>query len=105
MKPCSSKKVRDSANGESCTMMSNMCNDDGYNVHLCHIPLKGMAGMGQKAHDFLAFYGCEGCHRYFDTEGRGDPQRWELAFLAQAKTQTILYELGLLKIVGDKNER
>ena len=98
MKPIVSKKIRQSARGQSCTLRSPHCNDNGENVMLCHVPLPGMAGMGQKMSDIHGFYGCEGCHRYFDTEGRADPERWQMAFRAVVETQNILYELGLITV-------
>ena len=103
MKPLVSKNLRDSAKGKACTLRSFHCNDNGENVSLCHAPLKGMAGVGQKCHDIHAFYGCEGCHKWLDGEGRGHDDRLKWLLRAVFETQSIMYELGLIKIVGDKN--
>ena len=105
MKPIVSKKLRDSARGKACTLRSTEhCNENGENVMLCHIPMKGMAGMGQKSSDIHSFYGCEGCHKWMDGEGRNSPLRWPWLLQAMMETQSIMYESGLIKVVGDKNK-
>lgn len=103
LRPIKSDKVRKSANGQACTLRSDFCTDNGTNVMLCHVPLKGMAGGSQKAHDIHSFYGCMGCHTWFDGDGRDDEARWPMALRAVFETQNILYELGLIKVTGNKN--
>jgi len=51
-----SQIVRDSAQGEGCTLRLGCCNHDPSTVCLCHIRAFGWAGMGQKPPDFLAVY-------------------------------------------------
>ena len=104
MKPIVSKKLRDSARGKACTLRADCCSDNGLNVMLCHVPLKGMAGTGQKAHDIHAFYGCMACHYYVDNEHRGDDSICVDVLRAVFETQSIMYEEGLIKVVGDKNK-
>lgn len=98
MKPAKSNKLRKSAQGQACTLRSEHCTDNGDNVSLCHVPLPGMAGMGQKAHDFHGFYGCQGCHYFVDVLGRGDVRLWADVIRAVFETQSIMYEKGLIKI-------
>ena len=96
MKPLVSKKLRQSAQGQACTMRSEYCNEHESDVVLCHMPLPGMAGTGQKVHDTQSFYGCKGCHHWFDVIARGDESRWREGFRAHAETQSIMLEQGLL---------
>ena len=104
MKPCVSKKLRDSARGQECTMgIPGICNGNNETVVLCHVPMAPWNGMGCKPSDYMAFYGCSGCHYWFDTDGRGDPLRWEYAIRAVFKTLEKAYESGILTIKGDKN--
>jgi len=66
-KPLKSQKLRDSARGENCTMNSPECNSNPETVVLCHSnKLKHGKGTGLKADDRHAFYGCSGCHHWFD---------------------------------------
>ena len=103
MKPCKSKKLRDSARGQQCTMNSPVCNHDSNTVALCHVPMKFWGAMSGKVHDFMAFYGCSSCHKWFDGDGRNDTERWEYAIRAVFRTLEIAYSLGILTIKGDKN--
>lgn len=98
MKPCISKELRKSARGQRCTLRTEFCNEYESDVMLCHVPLKGMAGWSQKAHDFHAMYACYNCHNWFDVTARGDPSRWKEAIRAVFETQSIMYEQGLMII-------
>ena len=84
-----SKAWRNSANGKACTMGLPGCDHSGTTV-LCHIRKFSWAGMGQKPHDFLAFYGCASCHA---KQERGECSDEDL-LLALGKTLTIHYEDG-----------
>ena len=62
-------------------------------VVLCHIRMFSWAGMGEKPHDFLGFYGCRSCH---EKQERGEASA-EDVLLALGKTLTIHYEEGRIK--------
>lgn len=66
-KPLRSKKLRDSARGEECTMNSILCNFDPETVVLCHSNShKHGKGLSIKADDRESFYGCSRCNYWFD---------------------------------------
>lgn len=78
-----SKPLRDSAQGQQCTLRLDGCTGDASTVVLCHIRRGGSAGMGVKPPDWFAFYGCAHCHA---NEGRatdGD--------LLRALRETLIY--------------
>lgn len=56
------KAIRASAEGERCTF----CGRRDDTVVFCHGPRMGMAGMGQKMHDWWGAYGCGECHLGLD---------------------------------------
>ena len=58
-----SQKVRNFANGQTCTLRMPWCNHNPETVVLCHIRAFGWAGVAQKPPDFLAFHACSECHR------------------------------------------
>lgn len=60
--PFVSQKLRDFANGQTCTMLSEWCNGNPETVVLCHSRRRAGAGTGQKPHDFWGYHGCSGCH-------------------------------------------
>lgn len=56
--------IRSSAKGEECTLrFPDICNYDPATTVLCH---RNGAGMGTKAEDTDAAYGCYACHMVFD---------------------------------------
>jgi hypothetical protein len=60
--PYVSKKLRKFAEGQDCTMLSAWCNGNTETVVLCHSRRRATAGVGEKPHDFWAYFGCSGCH-------------------------------------------
>lgn len=60
--PFVSKKLRDFARGQSCTMMSEWCNGNPETVVLCHDRRRSGAGMAEKPHDWWGYHGCSDCH-------------------------------------------
>lgn len=93
-----SKKLRDSAKGQSCALRITRCASDE-TVVLCHLPIKGFGGMGMKAPDNLAVFGCAHCHAVLDGRAQGDFTEADL-LRALAETQMIWIELGLMTIKG-----
>jgi hypothetical protein len=61
-----SKKIRDSAKGEECTLKSpGACNYDAETTVLCHFTLHN-GGSAKLNGDLSAGYGCSGCHDAID---------------------------------------
>tara|TARA_R110000772_G_scaffold4094_3_gene14466 strand:+ start:6059 stop:6388 length:330 start_codon:yes stop_codon:yes gene_type:complete len=61
-------KLQKSAEGKECVMnVEGVCNNDSSTVVLCHSnSSKHGKGMGTKAHDFFAVWGCHACHDWLD---------------------------------------
>lgn len=88
-----SKKVRNSARGESCTLrFYQVCNDNPETVIYAHVGSQG--GMGIKCGDNFGVYACSSCHLKLDT----DPKRKNAEDIMRAleETQQILIDKGLL---------
>jgi hypothetical protein len=61
-----SKKLRDSARGEECTLQIHpYCEGQSETVVLCHLASEGH-GIGLKSHDYWSAYGCATCHAIID---------------------------------------
>ena len=92
-----SKKIRDSARGENCTLMLDGCLHSTETVVLCHAPGTGMKGTGMKCPDIFAFYGCMHCHSVVDGRTSGE---WTYKDIvrAMAETQMKFIEKGLMVI-------
>ena len=99
-----SKKLRDSARGQQCTFrIPGICNHDPETTVLCHIRDE-TKGMGNKALDISAAFGCSACHTAIDQHrliGLG-----ESGYMLRAlqRTQKIWRDSGLIVIAGD-NEK
>lgn len=62
--------LRALARGKPCMIRQPaVCNRNPDTTVLCHLRMAGITGMGLKANDFLAAWGCSDCHRYCDTHG------------------------------------
>lgn len=97
-----SRKIRESARGEDCTMNSPRCNYDPATSSWCHSNFQEHGkGVGHKAHDIMGFIGCSGCHYWFDIESRrgvSKPERALAFYRAWAKSIIRLFEKGVIKI-------
>jgi hypothetical protein len=61
-----SQKLRDSAKGQQCTLqIAGVCCHDPQRTVLCHIGDE-TKGMGNKANDWSAAFGCDRCHEAID---------------------------------------
>lgn len=93
-----SKKYRDAAKGQNCTMRLPGCQNDTATVVLAH---RNGAGMGTKASDHDAADLCDFCHNALD--GRTNIQGWTKQRLAmefnRARLETIInrIERGIIK--------
>lgn len=87
-----SKKIRRSAQGESCTLRYPGCKGSE-GVVFCHINSR-WKGVGNKSPDLFGVYGCWHCHSKLD-EGR-IPASEQLRALQE--TQMRLYSKNLINI-------
>lgn len=89
-----SKKIRESARGEDCTLRVSPQCQDGETVVFCHLntPFKGV---GIKSPDLFGIYGCFFCHQLLDSS-KVDYQDQQRALF---ETQYKLYQKGLINVV------
>lgn len=91
-----SKKLRDSARDQTCTLRLQGCGYDDGTVVLAHLPC-GQKGMGMKGPDVIACFACDNCHSIIDGRKRGEYETADL-LRALAETQVHWIERGLLKV-------
>lgn len=103
-----SNAIRMAARGENCTFeIVGVCNHNPETVVLCHLPDESH-GMGRKADDISAAFGCSACHdvidrRVADTFEAIRPEvREQYMRRAQTRTMRRLIELGVVTIRGLK---
>lgn len=89
-----SKKWRESARGQNCTLRLDCCNGDETTVVLCHIRKFGWGGMASKPHDFLAVYACSACHDVMDSRDASSPIGNDDILRALGETLSIHYAEG-----------
>lgn len=87
-----SKKIRDSAESETCTIREQGCAHNT-GVVFAHINSK-FKGMGNKSPDIFGCYACHKCHTLLDSGGI----MVEDQLRAMQETQMRLYEKGLLQV-------
>lgn len=100
-----SKKLRDSAEGQKCTlriasMIFGMRCAGPETTVLCHLPVGGK-GMGTKTTDLSAVFGCRTCHDLLDSHDHRitkDPEFAIRLITAITETQAVWLEEGLLKV-------
>lgn len=100
--PIRSKKIRESARGETCTLqIPGVCNGDPETTVFCHFPDE-TNGMGTKSCDLSGGYGCSSCHDLIDrrTHVRGFAPEEREFFMRRAQTRTMrrLIEKGVIKL-------
>lgn len=93
-----SKKLRDSARGQPCTLRLPGCGFDDGTVVLAHLPC-GQKGMGMKGPDQIACFACDHCHSVLDGRRKGEITEGDM-LRALAETQLIWLRDGLLTVKG-----
>ena len=93
-----SKKLRDSARGQDCTLRLPGCRFNPEYTVLCHLPV-GMKGMSMKSPDLFAAFGCDHCHGVIDGRIKGEYDHSDL-LRALAETQMKWVQMGLLTVKG-----
>lgn len=58
--------LRKIAKGQDCQIRSPICSYDSEQTVLCHLPIPGISGMGMKAPNICATWGCAPCHDLID---------------------------------------
>lgn len=97
--PVKSKKLRDSARGQNCTLnIAGVCNYNPETVVLCHFP-SDVAG--SKATDISSGFGCSACHDAVD--GRVSSPEFQLCKdfymrRSQIRTWHAWLSMGLIKV-------
>ena len=100
-----SKKIRESARGEDCTLRLPGCMNDTKTTVLAHSPYKSFHGGGisLKPEDLFSCYACSNCHDVLD--GRKQmPGDWNDHYIlhafvrAMAETQRKFVEKGLIEV-------
>ena len=98
-----SKKIRASARGEACTFrIPGVCNHNPETTVLCHLPDESR-GMGIKADDISAAYGCSACHDVVDGRAKTGWTKADMEFFmrrAQTRTLRRLVEKGLIEVAA-----
>jgi len=104
--PVRSRKLRESARGETCTMrLAGICTHDPETVVLCHLRDLAPSGMGTKPSDLHAVYACHACHDVIDGRRKTDLTPIEIGREeGRAMCETIMRfsEKGLLTVKGAK---
>lgn len=104
--PFRSQKIRDSARGHPCTLnLPGICIGGTETTVLCHIRDRHK-GMGQKASDHSAVYGCFACHAYIDVQHGTRPRLSDLEvataiLVALQTTWEIMISEGVIKFPHD----
>lgn len=97
-----SKKARDSARGEDCTMNSPLCNYNPETTVLCHSnDSKHGKGTRIKASDQYTFYGCSGCNYWFDSVPADKDVKERYFNKAWERTQQKFRDKGIMEVVSE----
>ena len=102
--PIRSKKIRDAARGQVCTLqIVGVCNGDWSTTVLAHLPDESH-GMARKSDDLSACFACDACHSVIDGRAKWpvmerDYADWYLR-RAQMRTWRVLVDLEVVTIKG-----
>lgn len=99
-----SKKLRDSARGQPCTLqIAGVCNGDWSTTVLAHLPDESH-GMAKKSDDVSSCYACDACHSVLDGRAKWPASELEHKdwYLRRAQTRTLraMFHDGLISIKG-----
>ena len=88
-----SKKIRESARGEDCSLRESPECQDGETVVFCHLN-SGFRGTGIKSPDLFGVYACYQCHQILDA----GEVLYKDQLRALQETQMKLYHKGLIEV-------
>lgn len=93
-----SKKLRDSARGQDCTMnVATECNYNPETTVLAHIQIEGGI-MGGKTDDISACFACSACHEWLDQHKGSRLDEIYYTRRAMVRTQRQWVAMGLLVV-------
>lgn len=98
-----SPKLRASARNQPCMFRTPVCNHDATTTVLCHIR-DDAKGMGNKANDWSAAFGCTACHEAIDQHKFSREDELEYSLKAMQRTQAYWVLKGLI-IVPESGHR
>lgn len=89
-----SKKIRESARGEQCSLRVSPQCQDGETVVFCHLN-SNFRGVGLKSPDLFGVYGCYWCHQLLDAN------KVEASDQLRALQETMMkvFNKGLINVV------
>ncbi len=100
-----SKKIRDAARDEICTMqIVGVCNHNPETTVFAHLPDRDSHGMAKKADDWSGCFSCSSCHDVIDyrnKKAREELQPGELEWYmrrAQTRTMRRLFQKGVIRL-------
>lgn len=100
MSRAQSKKLRDSARGQECTLrIPGVCNFNPETTVLAHLAC-GQKGMGLKSPDNMAVFSCSACHDRLDMRSTAGELDARDVLRALGETQAIWISRGLMTIKG-----
>lgn len=98
--PVRSKRLRDSARDEQCTLnIVGHCNYDPSTTVLAHLDSEGK-GMALKSPDYAAAFACGGCHTALDQHLIPEAERHWYALRGMLRTWSRWIDMGLISIKG-----
>lgn len=96
-----SAKLRASAKGELCTFaIPGICNHNPETTVLCHIRDEAK-GVGNKANDYSAAFGCHACHDAIDQHRLSKEDELFFSLRAMQRTWAVWVNRGLIVIPVD----
>ena len=81
-------KLRESAQGQQCTLRLTGCNYNPETVVLAHIRNNHFCGVAMKPPDYMSCFACSSCHDIVDARVKGDFTHQDLL---RAHFETIKY--------------
>lgn len=103
--PVRSKRLRDSARGQPCTVRLPGCTGGGDDSVLAHMPGCGR-GVGTKTSDINALIACSRCHDAIDRRTRPVlSSEANLAAIIRGHAETVQHwiDIGLISVAGNSN--
>lgn len=97
-----SKKLRDAARGQDCTLnVLDVCNYDPETTVHAHFPSENA---GYKPTDISGGHGCSACHDWLDRRNIGDDESDREFYMRRSQERTItrLIEMGIITVKGHK---
>lgn len=93
-----SKKIRNAARDQNCTLRLSECNFNPETTVLAHLP-NGFKGMSMKGFDTIAVFACSSCHDHIDSRtSNAGPVDWRDVTRALAETHAVLIRSGIIEV-------